>query len=34
VIFDFAADGCDVKVTLTTEAGEVIASGAFSVKEV
>jgi len=27
-------DDCMVKVTLTTEAGEVIASGAFSVKEV
>ncbi|MBY3619642.1 MaoC family dehydratase [Acinetobacter sp. CUI P1] len=34
VIFDFAEDDCMVKVTLTTEAGEVIASGAFSVKEV
>ncbi|MNO92880.1 bifunctional aldehyde dehydrogenase/enoyl-CoA hydratase [compost metagenome] len=34
VMFDFTNDGCDVKVTLTTEAGEVIASGAFSVKEV
>ena len=34
VIFDFSEDDCLVKVTLTTEAGDVIASGAFSVKEV
>ncbi|WP_339245721.1 MaoC family dehydratase [Paenibacillus sp. FSL F4-0243] len=34
VIFDFSEDDCMVKVTLTTEAGNVIASGAFSVKEV
>jgi acyl dehydratase len=34
VIFDFTDNGCDVEVTLSTEAGEVIASGAFSVKEV
>lgn len=34
VIFDFTDDDCAVNVTLTTEAGDVIASGAFSVKEV
>ncbi|WP_340007343.1 MaoC family dehydratase [Paenibacillus sp. FSL K6-0276] len=34
VIFDFAEDDCPVKVTLTTEAGDLIATGAFSVKEV
>lgn len=34
VIFDYAEDDCTVKVTLTTEAGDVIASGVFSVKEV
>lgn len=34
VIFDFIDNDGAVKVTLTTEAGDVIASGAFSVKEV
>lgn len=29
VIFDFSEDDCMVKVTLTTEAGDVIASGLF-----
>lgn len=33
--FDFEADGdCNIKVTVTAEDGDVIASGAFSVKEV
>ncbi|WP_339317000.1 MaoC family dehydratase [Paenibacillus sp. FSL R10-2734] len=34
VIFDFADDNARVKVTLTTDAGDLIAAGAFSVKEV
>ncbi|HEY4431973.1 3-hydroxybutyryl-CoA dehydratase [Paenibacillus sp. PastF-3] len=34
VMFDYADDDALVKVTLTTEAGDVIATGAFSVKEV
>lgn len=34
VFFDYVEDDCAVKVILTTEAGDVIASGAFSVKEV
>lgn len=32
-IFDFVASDCNIQVTVTTERGEVIAKGIFSVKE-
>ena len=34
VIFDFEDSDCTIKVTVTTEKGDVMASGTFSVKEV
>lgn len=33
-IFDFEDNKCNIKVTVTTEEGDLIASGTFSVKEV